>query len=379
MENNDGRGEKKVDEGDKEGDEERVEERAQLAASLRRYRVAKQEQSARRADQLPQQQQQQHVSTGKKVSEDHCCSVYANRTASLSGVVKLMEERFRNYKVYLKGGVKDGFQHMRVGGKTLLSIAANNGHTDIVLALLKVGADVNTLNDDRSTPLMLAAFKGHIQIVSVLIQAGADVNAVNKSGRNVLIQAVGRGHKDVVLALLQAGADPNASNKTGKTALDCARTWNEKKEIEDILIAAGAQPGQNTSPAATAAIQLMEQSGQRYKEFLDAGATKQGDMNALVGSSRMTALMQAATSNDLDILLALIEADANLDLTDKFGDTALMRACLKGHANIVKAMVKAGVDVNAKNRFFETALDYANNSDNEEIQNILRESGASDD
>ena len=52
-------------------------------------------------------------------------------------------------------------------------IAASNGHTDIVKALLDKGADVNARGNKGSTALMFAAYNGHTDIVKSLIDKGA--------------------------------------------------------------------------------------------------------------------------------------------------------------------------------------------------------------
>ena len=60
-----------------------------------------------------------------------------------------------------------------------LNLAALNGSTEAVKALVKAGADVNVRTGDDSTPLGHAAFMGHSDIVAFLIEQGAELNPVN--------------------------------------------------------------------------------------------------------------------------------------------------------------------------------------------------------
>ena len=66
-------------------------------------------------------------------------------------------------------------------GRSVLAIAASQGHADIVRALLKQGGDVK--DNTGGSPLMSAAIDGGKEIVQLLLESGADVNA--RTGREV--------------------------------------------------------------------------------------------------------------------------------------------------------------------------------------------------
>lgn len=46
----------------------------------------------------------------------------------------------------------------------------------------------------------------------------------------------------------------------------------------------------------------------------------------------------------------LIEKGANINVTDKKGNSLLHTAVVKGHENIVKLLIEKGFDVNQKNK-----------------------------
>ena len=70
----------------------------------------------------------------------------------------------------------------RLHNVTPVYAAAQEGHTHVVMELIKAGADVNQASSVGFTPLYVAAQSGHEGIVALLIQAGADVRKASKSG-----------------------------------------------------------------------------------------------------------------------------------------------------------------------------------------------------
>ena len=69
---------------------------------------------------------------------------------------------------------------------TALGIAAALGHTEVAIALIEGGANVDQRDKDGSTPLHSAAFLCYPKIVQALLDKGADKNARNNSGSTPL-------------------------------------------------------------------------------------------------------------------------------------------------------------------------------------------------
>ena len=80
----------------------------------------------------------------------------------------------------------------------------------------------------------------HIEVVLALIKAGADLEARNKYGETPLFWT--DGHPTATLALIKAGAKVNITNTEGKTPLSEALQSNNFRGVESAkyLIAAGA-------------------------------------------------------------------------------------------------------------------------------------------
>ena len=96
-----------------------------------------------------------------------------------------------------------------------------NGLTQTVAELLARGANVNAVTPYGDTALILAAENGHKEIVSALLShGGIDVNAATSKGSTALMSAAYNGHTGIVSALLSCeGIDINAVTSNGDTAL----------------------------------------------------------------------------------------------------------------------------------------------------------------
>ena len=120
----------------------------------------------------------------------------------------------------IENGVDVNLETGFVGG---LGVAAIHGRLDVVKLLIQNGANVNTAQKGKATPLQLAVISGHIEIAKVLIQNGADVDAVNYYAFGTVLQtAAWHGHIEMVTMLLQNGADVNSRREGYGTALDDA-------------------------------------------------------------------------------------------------------------------------------------------------------------
>ena len=113
--------------------------------------------------------------------------------------------------------------------------ASQNGHLDVVRALIAKGADVNAKNDGL-TALLLASQAGHDDVVQALLDGGADVNAGGLG--TALMWASAGGHIHVVQSLIAKGADVNAKDDSGLTGLMVTRD----AKIKAVLVGAGAKP-----------------------------------------------------------------------------------------------------------------------------------------
>jgi Ankyrin repeats (3 copies)/MATH domain len=108
-----------------------------------------------------------------------------------------------------------------------LKCAVEEGDAKSVKLCLDQGASVNCqFKDDLYTPLHTACSSGtnsgSMDVLNLLLASGADCNSCNKWKETPLLIAANNGHKTAVEALLEHGADPSLCSEAGWSALTFA-------------------------------------------------------------------------------------------------------------------------------------------------------------
>jgi ankyrin repeat protein len=114
-------------------------------------------------------------------------------------------------------------------GVTPFALTLLKGDPDLVTLMINnYGANVNKVVESVSlTPLTVAIQNGRSDLVPILLKSGAHVNwQDSEHGATPLMLAVATKQADIVKQLLAAGADRTIKSKNGKTALDLAQQEN---------------------------------------------------------------------------------------------------------------------------------------------------------
>ena len=85
---------------------------------------------------------------------------------------------------------------------------------EIIKFLLEHGANINSININKETPLMAGAGSGSLEAVKQLVSYGdTSINATNRSGKTALMLAAKENELEVVQYLIDQGADVNAKGQ----------------------------------------------------------------------------------------------------------------------------------------------------------------------
>ncbi|HEU4331861.1 MAG TPA: ankyrin repeat domain-containing protein [Lapillicoccus sp.] len=129
--------------------------------------------------------------------------------------------------------------------RTPLLLAAANDRTDVARVLVALGANPNALDAQHDTPWLVTGVTGSVAMLEALLPAHPDLTIRNRFGGLSVIPASERGHVDYVRRVVQTGIDVNHVNDLRWTALLEAVILGDggprHQEIVRILLAAGAK------------------------------------------------------------------------------------------------------------------------------------------
>lgn len=114
-------------------------------------------------------------------------------------------------------------------GRTALHFAVS---CEVVDALARAGADLESRDYSGWAPLHQAARRGRSGAVEALLNFGVAVDARDAKGRTPLHKAALRGYEEIVKILLKHGADPSAIDEDGNTPLAWAVAQGHDKAAE---------------------------------------------------------------------------------------------------------------------------------------------------
>jgi len=92
------------------------------------------------------------------------------------------------------------------------------------------------VDQEGNTPFLIASgSNGNPEVIMRLLRAGADVEGKDKNGFTPLMQAASKNQNpDAIIALLKAGANAKVKNNKGYTALDYAKANQYLKDTDAL-------------------------------------------------------------------------------------------------------------------------------------------------
>jgi len=202
-----------------------------------------------------------------------------------------------------KGGLQLRYKDPR--DNTPLHLACQGASSEVVLALIGTGANVNVLNENFIKPLHFAAMGGSVDICKILLDNHATVNDIDWDGNSALHYAVLGDHLAIVELLLQHKADVNIANNEKQLPLHLAFSASTHTKIIVALIRHGSN------------LQAMDENG-------------------------YTPLHLIAQHGEADILKRIALAGANINCRTKDGKTPLGLAMQFQQVEVIRVLKSFG-------------------------------------
>jgi ankyrin repeat protein len=189
------------------------------------------------------------------------------------------------------------------------------------------------------------------------------VNLATRYGITPLWLAATNSDAALVSVLLAAGADPNARGSAGETILMTAARTGSLASVTELLSHGADVNATEASQQQTALMwAAVENHADVVKALIDHGARLDVTSKALappewkwattgmvstpLPRGGWTALMYAARQNAIEAARALADAGANLNLTDPDGTTPLNLAIINAHFDLANMLLDKGADPN---------------------------------
>ncbi|HVQ12148.1 MAG TPA: ankyrin repeat domain-containing protein [Vicinamibacterales bacterium] len=228
--------------------------------------------------------------------------------------------------------------------------------------LLDAGLDPNSKTERGTTLLMMAA--PDVDKVRLLVARGADVKSRGAAGTDALtIAAAHYGTSASLRALLDAGADLQPPERARHSPMQYAAMSGDIESVRLLLVRGAEASAEAVSESVTFGHPDVVQA------LVDAGANVR-----LTESTGINLLHWATITNRATVIPVLVKAGVPLDATDDFGYTPLMYAATvdEGDTETLRALLAAGADRTIRNDESRTALEQARRYRHTELADALR-------
>ncbi|KAL9614039.1 MAG: hypothetical protein Q9167_001454 [Letrouitia subvulpina] len=311
---------------------------------------------------------------GDHVRESGDESVQSRALQLLEDDAKLMSFVQRWHRPTIQGGA-----YTQRYPKDLLGIhvASAFGLENIILELLKNGANINSKDETEWTPLTWAVSKGCVNAVRLFLEKGADDLLGDRTGRLPIHHAAQRGDKHIVKLLAKRHSTIDQKNKLGETPLHLAALEGHVEVVQSLL----AKTAMIDAPDKKGRTSLHRSVHGQHSNV--AAALLSQNANPIQSDNlRETVMHASAKAGNIEVFQLLLDATKSAprvmglkssenatirkqipkgleELRDKNERTLLHIASMEGHTDIVKLLLLELIPSELTDKRGWTALDWA--------------------
>ena len=258
-----------------------------------------------------------------------------------------------------------------IDGKTAFFESCSNKQTNTAKLLLDAGADYLAVDKDNRTPLQVSCFHGNFNIVLAIIKRAAQKldrtkflqflnNKRRPNGNVALIDCAERNHPSCLNLLLDNGADYTIPGNGNYTILHVASRHDNSTIMAAVVLKAARDFNRqqfldflNTrhSSGKTALIDCAERGRLEATSIL----LRHGADYKIAGNAGSSPLHWGCMGGYPEVVKAILkqakseESDSSsfleyINATNEAGMTALMEAAGRNHLDVVKVLLSFGAD-----------------------------------
>jgi ankyrin repeat protein len=241
--------------------------------------------------------------------------------------------------------------------------------------LIAAGADVKLPNRLGVLPLYLACASGNVELIRILLDAGADPNAQYPSGDPLLWTAIRSGVFEAAKLMIDRGANSNhIDSQTQQTTLMYAVREDQPKVVR-LLIDLGAPVNAKTRVGGTPGfVRPNSVAGFGHGVGISRGGPPERGVRAPIPGGLST-LHIAARDGRTEAAKILLDAGANLEMTNPDGITPLLMAITNNHPETAAFLVERGANINITDWYGRTPIWSAVEVRNMDIDNSTFKNG----
>ncbi|KGO40297.1 hypothetical protein PEX1_034400 [Penicillium expansum] len=265
---------------------------------------------------------------------------------------------------------------------SLLHLAAETCHKSreaVARVLIEKGANLESKNDARDTPLQVACESGSVEVARCLIESGADLDVRSSLYGRSLLHLASSNDLKVTKLFLEKGADPKVKDQNGETPLHLA-CWFGLVETAAYLLDQGADIEARSSNGSTPLLRGLLWELSVSRDLGPASVTalllERGANPGQGNNSNITPLHYVTSRIDVRLFKRFIQYGADLEPRTRLGVTPLHELASRSCLESARLLLQKGVDVQPREGKGNTPLHLAAQMKDVEFVRLLLEAGA---